>query len=231
MIDRSLQQRVRKIDKLLAKAEQLVSVERKKREEYLAQVEERMRPEAQLHATAVAAIVMFGKPEINEPLIRAWERTLRHLGITLRNEYGRECEYQYPYDPGDKSEDDDVAVSAEIYDDACIKASRELYPVIIKGANEIKKFTEIFRTAPVWLLEFTFMRRDAYLLKFGLPRMSDKQIWGERGFKDFLRWPQLPWGRMTDGNRLPAVDLPTGVPPDMEEEFRQRLRLKDYLGS
>ena len=148
---------------------------------------------------------MFGKPEINEPLIRAWERTLRHLGITLRNEYGRECEYQYPYDPGDKSEDDDVAVSAEIYDGACIKASRELYPVIIKGANEIKKFTEIF-TVPVWLLEFTFMRRDAYLLKFGLPRMSDKQIWGERGFKDFLRWPQLPWGRL-----LTAIDFQQSI--------------------
>jgi hypothetical protein len=36
-------------------------------------------------------------------------------------------------------------------------ANAKLYPVIMKGANEPEKFTEIFRTAPVWLLGWTWM--------------------------------------------------------------------------
>jgi hypothetical protein len=38
---------------------------------------------AQRHATAVAAIVLAGKPKIDEPLNRAWARTLRHYEIAL----------------------------------------------------------------------------------------------------------------------------------------------------
>ena len=87
--------------------------------------------------------MLFGKPQIDEPLIHAWERALQHLGITLQ------------------------------------EASDEMYPIIMQSANEIERFTGIFSTAPVWLLEFTWMRLDAGVLKFGLPRMSDKQVWGE----------------------------------------------------
>jgi hypothetical protein len=75
----------------------------------------------------------------------------------------------------------------------------------MNGANETEKFTEIFRTAPVWLLEFTRMWWDAFLLKFDLPKMSEKQVWGEQGLKDFLRWPLLPLGMMTDGDLIPEV--------------------------
>jgi hypothetical protein len=47
------------------------------------------------------------------------------------------------------------------------------------------------------------MNLDAYYLKFDLPKMTDKQVWGEEGLKDLLRWPLLPLGRMTDGDPVP----------------------------
>ena len=66
----------------------------------------------------------------------------------------------------------------------------------MQGANETERFTKIFQTAPIWLLEFTWMRLDASVLKFELPRMSDKQVWGYEGLKEMiLRWPSFPLGQ------------------------------------
>jgi len=232
MVDSSWKQRIRKIDRLVAKAEQIVAVERREREEYLAQLEEERRPQARRHAAAVAGIVLFGKPQIDEPLIHAWERALQHLGITLRDEYGRECQYEYKpeHNKHDDSNPETLFVNWPrfIYDMAREKAGNEMYTTIMQSANEIERFTEIFSTAPVWLLEFTWMRLDAGLLKFGLPRMSDKQVWGEDGLRDMMRWPLLPLGMMTDGDPLPEVAVEDGVPPEEEEVYRQHRRMHDF---
>jgi hypothetical protein len=196
-MDRNLSQRIRNVEKLLSKAEESVSAALKKREEHLAELRDMFRPQALPHATAVAAIVIYGEPRIDEPLIRAWARTLRHHGITVKNEYGRE----YEYEPGHEHE---YRFKYD-YERELGAVHGILYPAIMNGANETEKFTEIFRTAPVWLLEFTRMWWDAFLLKFDLPKMSEKQVWGEQGLKDFLRWPLLPLGMMTDGDLIPEV--------------------------
>ena len=70
---------------------------------------------------------------------------------------------------------------------------------------------------------------DAYLLKFDLPEMSDKQVWGEEGLKEFVRWPRLPLGMMTDGNLLPEVALEEGVSPVDEERYRQHRRIRESI--
>jgi hypothetical protein len=58
-MDRNLSQRIRNVEKLLSKAEEFVSLELKKRAEFLAQFsEDHLLPGARLHAIAVAAIVM-----------------------------------------------------------------------------------------------------------------------------------------------------------------------------
>lgn len=215
-MDRILQQRVHKVEKLISKAEEYVSIALRKRAEDRAASEERLRPRARLHATAVAAIVVFGNPKIDEPLIRAWGRTLRRHRITVRNEYGREYEYEEGHEYEYESEHD--------YERELLAANRELYPAIMKGGSETEKFTKIFRTAPIWLLEFPWMRVDAELLKFDLPQMSEKQIWGTQGFEEtMLRWPLLPLGMMTDGDLLPEAA------PDEEEDARQRRWLREYL--
>jgi hypothetical protein len=114
-------------------------------------------------------------------------RTLRHHRIIVTNEYGRE----YEYEPGHEHE---YRFKSD-YERELKAAHRILYPAIMNGANETEKFTEIFRTAPAWLLEFTHMDLDAFLLKFDLPEMSEKQVWDEESFEN-SRWPLLPLGMM-----------------------------------
>jgi len=220
-MDRSLQQRILKVEKLLSKAEDSVSLALKKRAQWHAECADMCRPKALPHATAVAAIVLYGKPKIDEPLKRAWVRTLRHHRITIQNEYGRDYEYERGHEHEYRFESE--------YERELLSAHRQLYPAIMKGANETERFKEIFRTAPIWLLEFTWMRLDAELLKFDLPEMSDKQVWGEEGLKDFLRWPRLPRGMMTDGDVLADVVPKKGVSPAYEEAYRQDRRIDDFI--
>jgi hypothetical protein len=220
-MDRSLQQRLLKVEKLLSKAEVSVSLTLKKRAEWQAETVEMFSPKALPHATAVAAIVLYGKPKIDEPLIRAWVRTLRHHRVTIQNEYGRDYEYEHGHEHEYRHEYE--------YEKELLIAHRKLYPAIMKDANETERFTEIFRTAPIWLLEFTWMRLDASFLKFDLPEMSDKQVWGEEGLKDFSGWPRLPRGMMTDGDLVADVAPEKGVSPADEEEYRQHRRIKEFI--
>ena len=88
-MDRSSRQRIWKVEKLLSKAEELVSIARQKREksraETLACLMPIMRGDARPHATAVAAIVISGEPKVDEPLVRAWARTLAHHRMDLQD--------------------------------------------------------------------------------------------------------------------------------------------------
>ena len=98
-MDRSLQQRIEKVEKLLSKSEDSVSLALKKRAELDAELADRKRPKALAHATAVAALVLYGEPKIDEPLRWAWVRTLHHYGITMQDGYGRvyESEHEHEY--------------------------------------------------------------------------------------------------------------------------------------
>jgi hypothetical protein len=66
----------------LAKLEQLASTEARKHRE-------KARPTfpdfvIRYHTIAAAAIVLEGRPKIEEPLIKAWKRTLRHFKIEVQ---------------------------------------------------------------------------------------------------------------------------------------------------
>jgi hypothetical protein len=221
-MERSSRQRISKVEKLLSKAEELVAIALKKRKDRYEELVQSLdwRPQAAMHATAVAAIAIYGHPKIDEPLLRAWARTLRRHRITIRNEYGREYQYEHGHEHEHRERYE--------YEKELKDAARELYPIIMEGANPTEKFTEIFRTAPVWLLEFTWMRWDASLLNFDLPAMSDKQVWGEQGLADMLRWPLLPLGMMTDGDPIPDA-LENGVAPEHDERSRQLRRIHNFI--
>ena len=149
-MDRNSRQRIGKVEKLLSRAEESVSIALKKRAERQQELRLTLRPKALLHATAVAAVVIYGQPRIDEPLVRAWARTLRHNLIIIRNEYGR----AYEYEPGHEHE---YGAGFEFeYERELKAASHELRPIIMKGANETEKFTE-------------------YL---GLPRFGCSNLWG-----------------------------------------------------
>jgi hypothetical protein len=80
----------------------------------------------------------------------AWARALQHYGINVNVLVGM---------------DDQV------------RAAQRLLPIIIGSEHSSARFSEIFSTAPVWLLQFTGISLDARLLKFHVPDIS------QRGFK------------------------------------------------
>src|SRR5512133_1703227 len=84
-MDRRSQRRIWKIEALLSAAKRAREEKRKK-------FSENCLRHARLHATAVAAIVLSGDPKIDEPLSRAWTRSLRHYRI--RDVNGTQIERQ-----------------------------------------------------------------------------------------------------------------------------------------
>jgi hypothetical protein len=78
-----------------------------------------------------------------------------------------------------------------------------LFPEIVGDVEEeVERFTQIFRRAPVWLLLFTSMGMDAHFLKFRLPSLKATLKWGNEGLEELFRWPALPFGTMTAGDRV-----------------------------
>jgi hypothetical protein len=131
---------------------------------------------ARPHATAVAAIVLAGNPNVHEPLVKAWKRALLHYKI----------DNQYNWNH--------------------VQAAKELFPLIVGDADMSHKFSEIFAAAPAWLLTFTTMVFDATALKFRLPQKVQGNLkWGRKGYEESLKWPSLPSGRMTDGDPVTEV--------------------------
>jgi hypothetical protein len=85
-------------------------------------------------------------------------------------------------------------------------AAQQLYPIIMGGEKESERFTEIFRTAPVWLLQFTGMVIDSRFLPFQLPDLSPTTRWGSAGYEEARRWPLIPSGMMAAGDPIPVSD-------------------------
>jgi hypothetical protein len=104
-----------------------------------------------------------------------------------------------------------------------VGAARQLVPEILGGAEASARFTEIFRMAPIWLLNFTATFMDSCLLKFDLPIKSwlpaPGTKWGRAGYKESCRWPLLPLGTMMDGDPVSDEDARHWpVPLEMMEE-------------
>jgi hypothetical protein len=183
-----------------------------------------LREAVRLHATAVAAIVISGKPKIDEPLVRAWERTLAYHKID-----------QQAWTPNNIPEEDAEEALPEL------RAAERMYPVIVDDpdygrpqywwdpgivhAPQSARFTEIFRTAPVWLLQFTWIRLDAPVLEFDLPNISAELLWGVEGVKDSKRWPRLPLGTMAAGDPvcIASEEFGSDLSPE-ERRFYQRMK-------
>jgi hypothetical protein len=219
-MDRSSRRRILKVEKLLSKAEELVlSAAAKKREEPEDPLGEIMRSfilntQIRDHATAVAAIQIFGEPRVDEPLIDAWVRTLDCL---------------------------EVKVSASMRDGSALDEVKKIYSCIVYDPTyrqvnwnpevahepEVKEFAEIFGTTPVWLLQFTSVWRDARFFNIDLPDISAEPTWGAQGIEDSKRWPLLPLGTMAAGD-------PTCIDPEEYEKvlfsFERRFYTKRKIG-
>jgi hypothetical protein len=67
----------------ISRIEELIASKLKAQQERRKQWAKALPIHAQRHATAVAAIALAGEPKIDEPLNRAWARSLRHYEIAL----------------------------------------------------------------------------------------------------------------------------------------------------
>jgi hypothetical protein len=85
-------------------------------------------------------------------------------------------------------------------------AAQKLVPEILGDAEVSERLTKIFRTAPVWLLQFTQTHFDGALVRFHLRPISFISKWGSAGYEDSLEWPLLPLGTMMDGDPLSDED-------------------------
>jgi hypothetical protein len=214
-MDRSPRQRISKVEELLFAAKGKRERKRKKFDE------DRLR-QARLHATAVAAIVLSGKPKIDEPLSQAWTRTLQHYRIETR-----------PLDSHFRPLREETPLERQV------AAAKNLAPIILPVTlKESARFSKIFKTAPVWLLNFTSMSFDACLLKFGLPDQSwwpaPGTKWGRTGYDESRQWPLLPAGTMMDGDPVPyehaqlwPLPLDTMEEVDTTEDFQDNSSQED----
>jgi hypothetical protein len=119
-MDRRSRQRIWKLERLLSKTERLlpaVLTKLEKNREPLEAMFSRLREAVRLHTTAVAAIVISGEPKIDEPLVRAWERTLAHHRMD-----------------GDDSTLDDDAIDMPFPE---LRPAEKMYPAIVAGISEI----------------------------------------------------------------------------------------------
>jgi hypothetical protein len=209
--------RVRKLEKRLSKAEKLVPAVVAKMQQSVEKMETTftiIRGRARVHTTAVAAIVMWGEPKIDEPLMCAWKRTLEYHGFDKEGatkELRRSILTGLPLD-GDRDEwrtNDELRATQKIYplivDDAHYRSPRGWWDPSIVHAPESSRFSEVFKTAPGWLLKFTHMEIDAAALEFDLPDLSDELSWGVEAVKDAERWPLLPLGTIAAGGPVCAA--------------------------
>jgi hypothetical protein len=159
------------------KVEEFLSAAKKERKEKRKTLHEFCLRHAPLHATAVAAIVLSGEPKIDEPLSQAWTRALQHYRIHAANE-GTRIDIQ-------------------------VEAARLLSPIILGDTKASARFAEVFRAAPVWLLNFTQTFIDAALVEFDLPIKSWRPKWGRAGYEESRLWPLLPSCTMAAGDPVP----------------------------
>jgi hypothetical protein len=183
----------RRSQRRIWKVEELLFTAKRERERKRKKFFENCLRHARLHATAVAAIVLSGDPKIDEPLSQSWTRSLQHYRI--RNAKGTQIDRQ-------------------------VAAAQQLVPIILGHKEASARFTEIFRTAPVWLLNFTQTFIDAGCLKFDLPNIiSWRPKWGRDGYEQSRQWPLLPSCTIAAGDPVPHEEARFWPFPLMEETY------------
>jgi hypothetical protein len=86
------------------------------------------------------------------------------------------------------------------------------YPKImlesLPGKDDQSKFAHVFASAPIWLLKFTAVERDALLLGFDLPDLSGAPQLGRDARHDRDSWPLLPLKTIDAGGPCDDPDPP-----------------------
>ncbi len=174
--------------------------------EGIAQQLRKLRNGAVAHAAVLAFVMRYGNPQMGEPLSEAcrrvteseaWKACCEKFSICTR--YG----YKNLFEPYDR---DRVFVIGD--------PLRHVLLSTLPGADEKDKLNRVFKSAPPWLLWFTFADYSAKLLGLSLPDLSTVSGF-ERSKKIFHNWWGLPesafecrpWPDGTDREPLVRTDL------------------------
>ena len=167
-----------------------------------------LRRGAVAHATVLALLVRYGNPRLGEPLSCAGGRVAKSEFWGLfcqkfppdRTIYPGDFEYSFPF-----TRDQVLIIGDQL---------RHVSIATFPGANEKEKLNHVLRSAPPWLLWFTFADYSAKLLGLSLPDLSTVSRF-ERSNEIFQGWwglPQSayechPWPHGIDGEALARTDL------------------------
>jgi hypothetical protein len=179
-----------------------------RQKESIAQQLRNLRRGAVAHATLIALVVRYGNPRLGEPLSCAGARIAKtELWASFRQKfppdrtiYPADFEYSFP------NTRDQVTQIGD--------ALRHIAIATFPGADEKEKLNCVLRSAPPWLLWFTFADYSAKLLGLRLPDLSTVRRF-ERSREIFHAWwglPQSayecrPWPDGTEREPLVRTDL------------------------
>jgi hypothetical protein len=130
-----------------ARLERLAEAYLRPKESANSRNEEFVRNYAFTHTANLSALILYGDPKIEEPLSFAWRRCLESAEWRKRREkYGGWDEYRRDH------RDPFASFSATQIG----KYFRKYFLPDLPGADEVEKFSLIFKKAPPWLLWFTY---------------------------------------------------------------------------
>ena len=147
----------------LTRLERLARAYLQKRRKSDVQSSEIIRKDCFICVANLSVLILYGNPQIDEPLGFAWRRRLESSAWQARrekyggwDEYGRD-DCGSPFDFGARR-------IADYF--------RKYFLPDLPGADEIEKFSVIFQNAPPWILWFTYGDVKARILGIELPDLS-----------------------------------------------------------
>jgi hypothetical protein len=188
------------------------------------------------HATILAFLIRYGRPQIGEPLSDAFCRF-------AASKAWKACCDRFPESKRAGSmrrviEGDGDEVLFEPYDGHTVfSVGRYLRHVLIStflGKDEKDKLNRVFRSAPPWLIWFTFADYTAALLELDLPDLSSvvgferslvgfHHWWGYPSTAFELRpWPHGPFGQTLARTDLRLLQLETDPNAGLSNRVRKR---------
>lgn len=138
---------------------------------------------ARIHAASVIAVAHYGEPRTDEPLLRACTRASHKLVDRFGRETIRRCEEEFEQ-LGAGGPGRHIMKHPSLRPEIVVLLDRDL-----SGRTSLSR---ALARAPVWLLKFTGVERDADILGFRLRDLSGAPMLGRDALLDRARWPCLP---------------------------------------
>ena len=130
---------------------------------------------ASLHAISLGALVLYGNPNVDEPLSDAWQRCSGRFPILQHMDQLR-------------------FFNSQTFAEEIAQIVRKDVMSDLPGSTEAEKFQSMFFSAPAWLIWFTFADLTANFLGLALPDLSSVTSFSRsKAVLDI--WPAVPDGK------------------------------------